>query len=1504
MNTRLILVLALLCHGLASAPSAWGQVYEKVFSFTQERAADVARSGNRGAYPASKLVLGGDGSFYGSTQGGSAPEGMFPPTIYRLSAEGEIETLYTFPSSFAAPGFNGGSISVLARGADGNFYGTTYFGGAANQGTIFRLTPGGTLTTLVEMTGATGAFRGGRPNGLILGPDGNFYGTAGQDGSGGLGTVFRLTPAGAFTTVADFPAGSGAGPETGLTLGSDGNFYGVLRAGGAFGVGSIYRVTLAGAISTVHDFDSSDPLHPGFPPEAVLTDGGDGFLYGTTRSGGLNSAGTVFRVSTTGAFATVAQLGAVFPPGGGMNYGELIRGGDGMFYGVGSPDFGAGGKIFRVTPGGEVTALADFTGSHPSYDGYRPRGGLVQGSDGLLYGTTLLTNEGNFSDEHAGFGTVFRVATSGAVETLVRFAGVGRSAIGSGPTALVAAADGDFYGTTRNGGASEQGTVFQLTPDGRFSTLVEFTGSSGETRGDGPRSLIQARDGSLWGTTEAGGLPLNNAGTVFKITPAGVFTTVVDFDNATTGSTPTDLVEGSDGNLYGTAYQGGAGSGGTIFRISPSGTFTKLHDFEFSFDGLHLPFGKLVETPGGDFIGTTNAGGIDGEGAIYKVSPTGVFSVLRNLGYPPAIPAAEFIGTRPGSGLTAGADGNFYGAYTGPLFRITASGALTVLGQGEISAAGGLVQGADGFFYGAGTVGAVNTIVYKISVAGALTTLIDLAQQDSAEGSPGQLQFGPDGNLYGLSQGAAFGTGGAVFRIILPGAPSVYPRPARVTGETSIRVEAKLNARGAATQATLEYGTDGVLFPTQVPLAANLAGYQTTLVGTTLSNLATATTYHYRIRAVSSAGTTVTLVQSFSTLAEPVMTVGAASGITATSATFNGTVNARSFDTTVVFEWGTDGNSFPNTAPATPGTVPGNTPVPVSAAVAALPAGGTVFYRLRATNVAGTATSGTRSFSTVSVTTSNPLPEQVGVSDVVFRATIDTFGQSAAVKFKYWADSAPLTVLETVPQAVPAFNGPREVTERVTGLLENVSYSYRVSVELAGTETDGGVVMFTTDTNIAPVAMADVVFYTGQVQFDPLANDSDANGDALVLDPVLAVPPTVAAAVASVTPDRLFISYNPQNNVTDEDTLTYSVLDPQGASATALVRLIAFSKRAGFYSGRAEFSGGATTRSLAVSLQFGTSGAVSTAFFNWAGETYRLKGVFDPSGRLTRTIDLVNLAGSKLTLTLRLDPDVPLIHGSVVERDGGNVVVANVPDFTLTQNAGTGGLPEAGLRTAFLSPPASLAAQMGDGYVVMNVAKNRRSARFAGQLPDGEPFLASAPAQGRSFSLSKALEQRGSLTGLVRMIGTETDAAGMMANLFWQKRASGRARFFRGAIGTNLELLGMEYPALARNALPPIDLGSGSPNARLRFSGGDLASALDFPLHIAAGSVTGFDASRLRLKLDPALGKFRGKFLHPATGRLVPFGGALRVSLDTEPGQGRGVFRGPSTAGAVRIEGL
>jgi uncharacterized repeat protein (TIGR03803 family) len=379
----------------------------------------VSFTGANGDIPSSGLVQGTDGNFYGATgSGGASGFG----TIFSMTAAGSLSTLHSFNfKDGAAPS------ASLVEGNDGIFYGTSSAGGTHKQGSVFRITSTGTLTPLYSFCKKTGCADGSFPEAsLVQGSDGNFYGTTysggGSNCAAGCGIIFKITATGKMTRLHYFCAQpgcpDGSGPMAGLVLASDENFYGTTSVGGSggncgdSGCGTVFRITPTGSLTTVHSFNLTD----GAVPEGVLVQGKDGNLYGTTFYGGVNTAcgssagcGTAFKMTLAGQLSTIYSFcgqtdcsDGTFPRAG------LVQGTDGNFYGTtvqgGNKNYG--GTAFELTGAGQLTKLYLFCSKQNCTDGYQPYAGLIQAKSGLLYGTTSY-GASTKCGVSAGCGTVF-----------------------------------------------------------------------------------------------------------------------------------------------------------------------------------------------------------------------------------------------------------------------------------------------------------------------------------------------------------------------------------------------------------------------------------------------------------------------------------------------------------------------------------------------------------------------------------------------------------------------------------------------------------------------------------------------------------------------------------------------------------------------------------------------------------------------------------------------------------------------------------------------------------------------------------------------------------------------------------------------------------------------------------------------------------------------------------------------------------------------------------------
>jgi len=412
-----------------------------------------------------------------------------------------------------------------------------------------------------------------------------------------------------------------------------------------------------------------------------------------------------------------------------------------------------------------LTTLATFDGAN----GGQPKS-ILQGADGNFYGTADL---------------IFKMTPDGTLTTLYGPPGF------ETPSPLIQATDGNFYATTLNGGPMSWGAIVKISPSGTFTTVFDLPGSDGNYGIDPLAGLLQAADGNFYGSTSLGG-SVGDLGTLFKFTPPSTMTTLHNF-NGTDGANPVaNLIQGTDGNLYGTTPLGGAGGCagsqftpngcGTIFKITPAGVLTTLYSFGVGTapsayptpaDGAN-PNAPLVQGSDGNFYGTTPVGGIagceayvnllyetaGGCGTIFKITPDGTLTTLYTFGTTPT------DGVVPGAGLIQANDGNLYGT--------TTSGGM-----------GGCLNLEKTMTAGCGTI-------FRIAPSGSYTTLYRFGanfQPSNQTSSDGATPLGPliqasDGNLYGTTSAAGTYRDGTVFRfsLVSPDTPAIAASGGVVNG--------------------------------------------------------------------------------------------------------------------------------------------------------------------------------------------------------------------------------------------------------------------------------------------------------------------------------------------------------------------------------------------------------------------------------------------------------------------------------------------------------------------------------------------------------------------------------------------------------------------------------------------------------------------------------------------------------------------------------------------------
>jgi uncharacterized repeat protein (TIGR03803 family) len=496
--------------------------------------------------------------------------GMYASVAIALQAQ--------FPS-VSFDGTDGANPTAgLVQATSGDFYGTTYSGGASGNGTVFRITPGGKLTTLYSFCYLSGCADGAAPSaGLIQGTDGDLYGTTSEGGIGGYGTIFKIILSGGkLTTLHTFEGTDGSTPRAGLVQAANGDFYGTTFAGGRHGEGTIFKINPGGThFETLYNFCSEQGCADGAGPVGGLIQAADGDLYGTTEYGGVYDndtclpqapgCGTVFKIAPGGTsprvvYSFCAQSSADAPCTDGSDpVGGLVQATNLDFYGttysggavsLGGTCYGGCGTVFQITPAKPytLTTLYTFCSLNDCADGGGPEQTLDQGTDGTLYGTTTIGGSGA-----AGRGaTVFGIGTNGGSLTFLYGFCQDYPACPDGwepgfEGGLMQATNGNFYGTTTGGansscgdpwGGTGCGTVFRFSIPG-VGPFVEPQTTSGEVG-----AAVKILGGDLTGATS---VTFNGTAAVFTVNASGsAITTTVP---AGAASGPVQVVTASGSTL-------------------------------------------------------------------------------------------------------------------------------------------------------------------------------------------------------------------------------------------------------------------------------------------------------------------------------------------------------------------------------------------------------------------------------------------------------------------------------------------------------------------------------------------------------------------------------------------------------------------------------------------------------------------------------------------------------------------------------------------------------------------------------------------------------------------------------------------------------------------------------------------------------------------------------------------------------------------------------------------
>jgi uncharacterized repeat protein (TIGR03803 family) len=693
-------------------------------------------------YPGT-IVQTPDGSLYVTAAGGKKNAGA----LVKVSADAHLTTLSFDRATGSYP------LELISDHNNG-VYGLTQYGPDYGPAIIFATTPEGSVQPIF------GAGKDEYLHGLGWARSGVLYATVTSSDGSNARFIEVNTHGDLLASIKlERHANTFYGP---FVVGPDQNLYQTLEGQGIGGLTGVSRLSEGGIFAPLGTFNQ---------PRSLVSSH-DGYLYGLSATGGSNGGGAIFRLTTNGIVSMFADIGTLFAEN--ISPSPLVVGSDGTLYGSFSNggDLNAGGGIFQVAPSGAVSILTQFDGVIHGYP-YA----LAIGPDGNIYGTTPAGSN--------NVGTVFSVSPAGSLKTLAIF----RDAEGTGPTGLASGPDGRLYGATAVGGLNDTGTVFALSTNAQLTTFQSFPPDYWIyiQRTSIPSPLVATADGNLYGTTYSGA---DDHGTLFRLTSAGEFSTVLMF-NGTNGSNPgAKMVLGDDGSLYGTTYAGGQGydgnrysGNGTVFRFSPKQGLTTIASFP---QGQTSP-GELTLAPDHFFYGTSQFGGERNFGTIFRISRDGDMKTLYSF--------TGLNGKNPGARLVRGSDGALYGITAGggvedlgTVFRITMDGQFGTFVTFHLSDALGygpssLVAGSDGALYGATESGsqADRGAIFRLSLTGELSLME--AFDPSAGFNHQGMVLGPDNNLYGTSQDGGTSGGGAIFRV-------VFPRFLNITRDSdSVRLE-------------------------------------------------------------------------------------------------------------------------------------------------------------------------------------------------------------------------------------------------------------------------------------------------------------------------------------------------------------------------------------------------------------------------------------------------------------------------------------------------------------------------------------------------------------------------------------------------------------------------------------------------------------------------------------------------------------------------------------------
>lgn len=665
-------------------------------------------------------------------------------------------------------------VSNLLQASDGKLYGMTPSCCVFDAyGILFQYDPA--TGAYVKKFNFNDTINGSNPYGsLIQATDGKLYGVTAKGGVNNEGVIFQYDPLTSILTKKyDFDnTTSGGKPECNLMQATNGKLYGMTVTGGANDYGVIFEYDYTTVTYTkLFDFNGNEN---GGNPHGSLIQAKDGKLYGMTSAGGVKDLGVLFQYDLTNSTYT-KKIDFTGTANGGVPFGTLLQAKDEQLYGLtsngGTYNFGT---LFQYNTA--TSAYAVKVNFNDTLSGNGPQSDLIQATDGKLYGSTQYGGA-------EGFGVIFQydpITFSYSKKVDFIKESEGKLPVG----ALMQATNGNLYGMTFDGGKNSAGVLYQFnTSSFIYKKEFDFHGAiNGSTPGS---SLVQANDKMLYGITKDGGI--DGDGTLFQYDPyLYKYEKKYDFDLATTGSSPnSSLLKATDGKLYGVTSYGGANDNGVLFQYDPTnGIVTKKIDFEAAVTGTS-PSGELMQASDGKIYGMTNEGGDNDFGVIFQYDPTTI-TITKKYDFD------DLNGKNPQGGLIE-TNGKLYGMTSagGTGTSPGTSEGLGVLFEYDMTTAayvkkidfdgasngnlplGTLIKADDGTLYGFTAKGGINEgtgypfgcgVLFQYNpLTNTCTKKIDFNGSVNGSGPNGSLLIAANGKFYGTTSSGGRYNMGVIF---------------------------------------------------------------------------------------------------------------------------------------------------------------------------------------------------------------------------------------------------------------------------------------------------------------------------------------------------------------------------------------------------------------------------------------------------------------------------------------------------------------------------------------------------------------------------------------------------------------------------------------------------------------------------------------------------------------------------------------------------------------------